>query len=72
MRAAAAAVEAFDVLSTYFETPVPGLWRDRRLAEGGFVDEPAPASSFYHIMVAFNELIGATQGEPQQQRKGAA
>lgn len=33
-----------------------GLWKDKRLASGGFIDEPAPASSFYHIMAAFGQL----------------
>jgi D,D-heptose 1,7-bisphosphate phosphatase len=55
--AAAAAVQAFDVLMTYCDVPTKGLWRDRRLAEGGFVEEPAPASSFYHAMFAMYELI---------------
>lgn len=55
--AAAAAVQAFDVLMKYCDTPVPGLWRDRRLPGGAFAEEPAPASSFYHVMLAFAELI---------------
>lgn len=33
-----------------------GLWRDKQLPGGGFIDEPAPASSFYHIMAAFSQL----------------
>jgi mannose-1-phosphate guanylyltransferase/mannose-6-phosphate isomerase len=33
-----------------------GLWRDKRLPDRGFIDEPAPASSFYHIMAAFRQL----------------
>ncbi len=33
-----------------------GLWKDKRLASGVFIDEPAPASSFYHIMGAFAQL----------------
>jgi mannose/cellobiose epimerase-like protein (N-acyl-D-glucosamine 2-epimerase family) len=36
-------------------TPV-GLWRDKRLPNGGFVDEAAPASSLYHLMAAFDQL----------------
>lgn len=40
-----------------------GVWRDKRLPDGGFVDEPAPASSFYHIMAAFDQLA-AMDGEP--------
>ncbi|HEX6866534.1 MAG TPA: AGE family epimerase/isomerase [Caulobacteraceae bacterium] len=38
------------------ETPVPGLWRDRMKADGSFIDEPAPASSFYHIVGAILDL----------------
>jgi len=33
-----------------------GLWRDKRLPDRNFIDEPAPASSFYHIMAAFRQL----------------
>ncbi len=54
--AASLAVEAYDALMAYCDTPTPGLWRDRRLAEGGFVEEAAPASSFYHIIIALSEL----------------
>jgi mannose-1-phosphate guanylyltransferase/mannose-6-phosphate isomerase len=52
----AAAVEAGEALMRYFEGVAPGLWRDKGLAEGGFVDEPAPASSLYHIACAYAEL----------------
>ena len=30
-----------------------GLWHDKMLEGGKFIDEPAPASSFYHIMAAY-------------------
>lgn len=33
-----------------------GLWRDKLLEGGGFINEPAPASSFYHIMGAWLQL----------------
>jgi mannose-6-phosphate isomerase len=33
-----------------------GLWRDRMTPDGAFVDEPAPASSFYHIVGAILDL----------------
>jgi mannose-6-phosphate isomerase len=36
----------------YLQTPMRGLWRDKLLADGTFVDEPAPASSLYHIACA--------------------
>lgn len=35
-----------------------GLWHDKRLPDGRFLDEPSPASSFYHIMAAFQQLSG--------------
>lgn len=34
-----------------------GLWHDKRLPDGRFIDEPAPASSLYHIMAACGQLI---------------
>lgn len=34
-----------------------GLWRDKRLPDRSFIDEPAPASSLYHIMAACGQLI---------------
>ncbi len=43
-------------LLTYFDTPVVGLWRDKLQSDGTFVQEPAPASSFYHIICAIAEL----------------
>ncbi|MGH6952029.1 MAG: AGE family epimerase/isomerase, partial [Vitreimonas sp.] len=55
--AADAAVEAFDMLMRYCDTPIPGLWRDRRMPDGSFVEEAAPASSFYHVVLALSELI---------------
>ncbi len=33
-----------------------GLWRDKMMADGTFVEEAAPASSFYHIVCAIYEL----------------
>ena len=40
----------------YLQTPKPGLWRDKMREDGGFVDEPAPASSLYHIICAVASL----------------
>jgi mannose/cellobiose epimerase-like protein (N-acyl-D-glucosamine 2-epimerase family) len=56
-----AAADAARGLWTYLETPTPGLWRDRALAFGGFIEEPARASSFYHV-------IGAIQALTRHQR----
>ena len=33
-----------------------GLWRDTMLEGGGFIDEPAPASTFYHLMAAYVQV----------------
>ena len=33
-----------------------GLWHDKLLENKKFIDEPAPASSFYHIMAAYVQL----------------
>ncbi|VXC01520.1 AGE family epimerase/isomerase [Brevundimonas sp. G8] len=33
-----------------------GLWHDKMLENGIFIDEPAPASSFYHIMAAYVQV----------------
>ncbi|TWB36495.1 AGE family epimerase/isomerase [Nitrospirillum pindoramense] len=53
-------------LMKYFDTPVKGLWRDRLNPDGTFVEEAAPASSFYHIVCAIQELDRAlaTIGHP--------
>ncbi|WP_374471753.1 AGE family epimerase/isomerase [Phenylobacterium sp.] len=52
----AQAADAADAIRAYLDTPVRGLWRDKLLADGRFVEEPAPASSLYHIMGAFSAL----------------
>lgn len=57
----AAAAQSFDTLTTYFNTPVAGLWMERRTADGQFIDEAAPASSFYHIMFGLSELIRVSE-----------
>ncbi|WAC59861.1 AGE family epimerase/isomerase [Brevundimonas sp. SL130] len=38
-----------------------GLWRDKLLENGQFIDEPAPASSFYHIMAAWTQLQATSE-----------
>ncbi|MGH6827398.1 MAG: AGE family epimerase/isomerase [Rhizomicrobium sp.] len=47
---------AASALWRYLEMPVKGLWRDRMLGDGSFVDEPAPASSLYHIICAIRVM----------------
>jgi mannose-6-phosphate isomerase len=52
----AQALRAARGLASYLETPRPGTWRDKREAGGGFVEEPAPATSFYHLLGAILPL----------------
>jgi mannose/cellobiose epimerase-like protein (N-acyl-D-glucosamine 2-epimerase family) len=33
-----------------------GLWRDKRLETGKFINEASPASTLYHIISAFAQL----------------
>ncbi len=49
-------VAATHGLSRYLDCPIPGLWYDRIDVEGNVVDEPAPASSFYHLVAAIAEM----------------
>lgn len=44
-------------LAQYLDTPARGAWRDKLRADGTFVEEPAPATTFYHLMVAILELV---------------
>lgn len=46
----------------YLDTPVRGIWRDRILADNTLVDEPAPASSLYHIICAIQNLRDTIKG----------
>jgi mannose-6-phosphate isomerase len=52
----AIAASAAESLQRYLATPIPGLWYDRIDVTGNIVDEPAPASSFYHLVVAVAEI----------------
>ncbi len=51
---------ASDALLRYLRTDVRGSWLDRLTPDGVFIDEPAPASSFYHIVAAIAELVEVT------------
>jgi len=55
-RCLADAVAASRALLSYLDTPVAGLWRDKLRGDGTWVEEPAPASSFYHIVDAIRVL----------------
>jgi mannose/cellobiose epimerase-like protein (N-acyl-D-glucosamine 2-epimerase family) len=52
----AAATQATRALLRYLDTPLRGLWRDTLDEKGAFADEPAPASSLYHLVAATAEL----------------
>jgi mannose-6-phosphate isomerase len=60
---AAEIVRAYRGLWLYLDVPVPGLWRDRLEQDGSWVDEAAPASSFYHIVCALHELASLGKSE---------
>jgi mannose-6-phosphate isomerase len=55
---------ACDALEPYLQTGHPGVWRDRRLADGGWAEGPSPASSGYHIVCALHELISTWARTP--------
>lgn len=57
---AADAEAACAAIARYLDTPVAGLWRERQSADGGFPVEPAPATSLYHLVCAF-EALGEAQ-----------
>jgi mannose-6-phosphate isomerase len=50
------ALAAAKTLERYLATPLPGLWRDRMLPDGNFVEEPSPASTFYHLICAIQVM----------------
>jgi mannose-6-phosphate isomerase len=49
--------DAWNGLEKYFATEIPGLWHDKMNPDGSFIIENVKASSFYHIICAFGELI---------------
>ena len=52
----AEALAAAQGLALYVETPRPGTWRDKLTPARAFVEEPAPATSFYHLVGAILPL----------------
>jgi mannose-6-phosphate isomerase len=52
----AAALQGANGLAAYLDTPARGVWCERMRADGGFIEEPSPATSFYHLFVAIREL----------------
>ena len=55
------ALGAAQGLWRFLDHGAPGLWYDKIDREGKFVVEPAPASSFYHIICAIAEFGEALQ-----------
>jgi mannose-6-phosphate isomerase len=47
---------AANAVARFLATPVPGVWRERMDPVGAFVEEPAPATSLYHVTTAILEL----------------
>ncbi|HEX3920153.1 MAG TPA: AGE family epimerase/isomerase [Caulobacteraceae bacterium] len=52
--------QACGTLEAYLQVPTPGLWRDWMDEAGAFREEPAPASTLYHIVGAIAELVRQT------------
>ena len=52
-------------LSTYLATEVRGLWMDQFDADGRGMAEAAPASTLYHVVVAFRELLLFAEEQPR-------
>lgn len=48
--------DAASGLKRFFSDVLPGLWVDRFDENGNVVEEPAPASSLYHIVCAIEEM----------------
>ena len=59
----ASATEALRALRLYLDVPMQGLWRDVMDADGSFVVEPTPASSFYHLVGAARECDAYVRGK---------
>jgi len=57
-RVAAQAAKSPQGLMLYLDTPLRGVWRDKFHPSGAFTREPAPASSFYHIVCAIQSCQG--------------
>ena len=51
--------QSAQTLLWYLQSASAGLWRDCLTVNGRFIEEPAPASNFYHIVGAICELGGA-------------
>jgi len=63
------ALGAANGLFTFADMAAGGVWRERMRADGSFIDEPAPATSLYHLYLAINELRHHTPNRFPLQRK---
>jgi mannose-6-phosphate isomerase len=59
--AEAEALRAAQGLALFLQTPRRGTWRDKLRADRSFAEEPAPATSFYHLVGAILPLRGLRQ-----------
>ena len=64
-----AALEAANSLFAFADMAAGGVWRERMRADGSFIDEPAPATSLYHLYLAIDELRHHTLNRFPLQRK---
>ncbi len=46
-----------NIFDLYLDPAPAGCWRDKLDAQGAVVDEPVPASTLYHLFLAFAELL---------------
>ena len=53
----AEALTAARGLARFLDTQTPGTWRDKLKGDGTFVDEPAPATSLYHLVAGLRPLL---------------
>nr|WP_232055153.1 AGE family epimerase/isomerase [Vibrio taketomensis] len=50
--------QAIEHIFVYYLNPaLPGLWVDQVDNSGQVLNENSPASSFYHLFLAFSELL---------------
>jgi mannose-6-phosphate isomerase len=59
------AVQAYNGLFAFIDPAPPGLWLDRMEEDGTLRQEPAPASSLYHIMGACSALLAEVGRDPR-------
>ena len=53
------------LLDRYLATPTPGLWSDHFDAQGRAISTNVPASTLYHVFLAFAELLRFSEARPR-------